>query len=53
MNNYLIRFVAGVDCSIALAGWDLTWIEGGAPVIESGKIYEISISENFATFINS
>jgi hypothetical protein len=53
MNNYIIRFTAGDECSIILQGWDLIWIEGGEPVIEKGKVYEISISENFATFINS
>lgn len=53
VNNYIARFVAGADCSIQFVGFELQWIGGLAPIWEEGKIYEISIVENFASFINS
>lgn len=53
VNIYLIRFTAGANCAVILQGWELAWIDGNAPIIEDGKIYEISIIDNLAMCVNS
>lgn len=53
VNNYIIRFTAGVGCAIVFSGWELAWAGGSAPAFEEGIIYEISIIDNLAFYINS
>lgn len=53
VNIYLIRFTAGTNCAVILQGWELSWTDGNAPAIEEGKIYEISIIDNLAMYVNS
>lgn len=53
VNTYIIRFTAGANCSVTFSGWELAWIGGNAPTFKEGNIYEITIIDNFAAYINS
>ena len=53
LNNYIIRFIAGDECSIVFNGWELVWAGNNIPTFEKGKIYEIQIIDNLAIYINS
>ena len=53
LNNYIIRFIAGDECSIVFNGWELVWAGNNIPTFEVGKIYEIQIIDNLAIYINS
>lgn len=53
LNNYIIRFIAGAECSIIFKGWELIWAGNNIPTFEEGKIYEIQIIDNLAIYINS
>lgn len=54
VNTYIIRFTAGTNCFVNFFGWELSWVNGESPAeYESGKIYEITIIDNFAAFIKS
>lgn len=53
LNNYIVRFTVGAECTIIFKGWELTWAKGISPIFEEGKIYEIQIIDNLAIFINS
>lgn len=53
VNNYIIRFIAGDECSIVFNGWELVWAGNNIPTFEVGKIYEIQIIDNLAIYINS
>ena len=53
LNNYIIRFIAGAECSIIFNGWELIWAGNNIPTFEEGKIYEIQIIDNLAIYINS
>lgn len=53
LNNYIIRFIAGDECSVVFNGWELVWAGNNVPTFEVGKIYEIQIIDNLAIYINS
>jgi hypothetical protein len=54
VNMYIIRFIAGEDLSqVVFDGWGLSWVNGMTPSYNAGKIYEITIVDNFASYINS
>lgn len=53
LNNYIIRFIAGTECSVVFNGWELVWAGNNIPIFEEGKIYEIQIIDNLAIYINS
>lgn len=53
LNNYIIRFIAGDECSIVFNGWELVWAGNNIPTFEVGKIYEIQIIDNLAIYIKS
>lgn len=53
LNNYIIRFIAGDECSIIFNGWELVWAGNSIPTFKVGKIYEIQIIDNLAIYINS
>lgn len=53
LNNYVIRFIAGDECSVVFNGWELVWAGNNVPTFEVGKIYEIQIIDNLAIYINS
>lgn len=53
LNNYIIRFTAGDECSVVFNGWELVWAGNNVPTFEVDKIYEIQIIDNLAIYINS
>lgn len=52
VNNYIIRFTAGTNCSVIFSGWELTWVDDNPPIFKEGRIYEISIIDNLAMCVN-
>lgn len=48
VNNYMIRFTAGVGTVLIFDGEDVKWYGGTAPEWVSGNTYEISIVDNIA-----
>ena len=48
VNNYMIRFTAGVGTVLIFNGENVKWYGGEAPIWTAGKTYEISIVDNIA-----
>ena len=53
VNIYIIRFTAGTDCKLELDGWSCTWAGGNIPTYTEGKIYEITIIDNLAMYVEA
>lgn len=53
VNIYIIRFTAGTDCKLALDGWSCKWAGGNEPTYTKGKIYEITIIDNLAMYVEA
>lgn len=54
VNMYIIRFIAGDNLDqIVFDGWSLSWVNNMTPSYKAGKVYEIIIVDNFASYINS
>ena len=51
VNVYIIRFTAGAGCKLVLDGWSCKWAGGNAPTYTEEKIYEISIIDNLAMYV--
>ena len=48
--EYMIVLTAGANTSVTFSGWELVWNGGVVPTFIEGKVYEISIIGNRATF---
>lgn len=53
VNIYIIRFTAGTDCKLAFDGWSCQWAGGNEPNYTEGKIYEITIIDNLAMYVEA
>lgn len=51
VNHYFIQFKAGDSCSVTWSGFSLTWYGGNAPTWTSGKMYEVSIINDLALYV--
>ena len=51
VNIYIIRFTAGTGCAVELNGWSCKWAGGNSPAFTEGKIYEISIIDDLAMYV--
>ena len=51
VNIYIIRFTAGTGCELELKGWSCKWAGGNTPTFTDGKIYEISIIDDLAMYV--
>lgn len=51
VNIYIIRFTAGAGCAIELNGWSCKWAGGNVPAYTEGKVYEISIIDDLAMYV--
>lgn len=53
VNIYIIRFTAGASCAVKFEGWSLKWAGGNPPTTIEGMIYEISIIDNLAMYVEA
>lgn len=53
VNIYIIRFTAGTGCAIELYGWSCKWAGGNEPAYTEGNIYEITIIDNLAMYVEA
>ena len=51
VNIYIIRFIAGAGCKLELDGWSCKWAGSNVPVYTEGKVYEISIIDDLAMYV--
>jgi hypothetical protein len=51
VNIYIIRFTAGADCALELEGWSCRWVGGNEPTYTEGNVYEISIIDDLAMYV--
>ena len=51
VNIYIIRFTAGADCALELKGWSCKWVGGNEPTYTEGNVYEISIIDDLAMYV--
>lgn len=53
VNIYIIRFTAGAGCTLVLNGWSCKWVGGNEPTYTEGNVYEITIIDNLAMYVEA